>query len=485
MKRLRGLRKYENGLSLFEVMAAMVIMSMIVAGTVSMQANEARDKFADHAATMSIRVQNAARTHRAETGSWPTGTAQLVAAGRLTAAEATSPFNTSYSFSVTGNNLRISANATNSTYARRLSGILPGGSSSGSSYSFQFPPAGSEVSLAGLYKRDGSEGLTGSMNANGNSINNVNTVNATNVNATNGNLTSLSASTIQAANSIYSNGTITANGTLASNTGISTPGNVNAGGTVSASHLHSNGNIYAVNEIQGANINSRGGMYAQGQITAAGHLRSEADISAANAISGNYLKSYGNLGVDGTADVRRLNVSENIYNPGYMYSRRYADYDNPNTFMHLAGTSRLSDLEVLGQLRVSQAGTSVGSSCSSGGISFNSSQQLMTCKNGAWETIKPEVSTTLAAFRGDADIGNLHIRQMQVALNRKQTADFYYPTPIPAGAFITCTATNSWVLGNRGWGEPYCNCDNNKCRVVNTDDTDSMSFFVQVIGIRG
>lgn len=483
MKSLRGLRKYEIGLSLFEVMAAMVIMSMIVAGTISMQANEARDKFADHAASMSIRVQNAARSHRGETGSWPTGTAQLVSAGRLTAAEAISPFNTSYSFSVNGNNLRVSANATNSTYARRLSGILPGGSSSGVSYSFQFPPAGSEVSLAGLYKRDGSDALTGSMNANGNSINNVSTLNAAQVNGTNINGTNVNAANITATNVVNTNH-FTATGNVRGGY-VESTGNMYAANQLSvgnqivaANNITSNGTINAAGEIYGGSLRAAGNVNGQ-NIFASGTLSGQTVYGANSITTEGILRAHqifttGNIQTYGNIE------AEDIRAGGSMYGRRFIDYDDPATFFDPSGNSRLTELEVRNGFILSGR-HSEGASCNAGQLGFNAANELIICKDSFWRKASENAQQTYT--QGDETsitMGKLIIKMGLTEIGSTRTKSVFFKEAFPPGTTITSTCGMGTA---RNGGNP-AHCDANISRVLlDNNNGSTKDFYWQVIGV--
>ncbi|UUA75200.1 prepilin-type N-terminal cleavage/methylation domain-containing protein [Cellvibrio sp. QJXJ] len=474
MKRLRGLRKYENGLSLIEVMAAMVIMSMIVAGTVSMQANEARDKFADHAATMSIRVQNAARTHRAETGSWPTGTAQLVAAGRLTAAEATSPFNTSYSFSVTGNNLRISANASNSTYARRLSGILPGGASSGSSYSFQFPPAGSEVSLAALYKKDGSEPLTGSMNVNNFNINNVGTVGAGTVNSTNINGTTITGTNVNGTN---------VNATHINATGSVNGGNFDSSGWVTGTNFSANGNVTAAGTIQGGYIRSLGNIQADGTVNVNQSIYAAQNVVAGQTVSGNnvmgnFIRSYGNSKVDGRLDVdQEIYSSNNIVSNNIMYARRYTDLDDQTYFVDANGQNRLFNVDIVNDIRLTKR-FAVGAGCNSGQIGFDSSDKLIVCTNGLWTATGGTGTIEYSnSAQSSYTFGNLMIKYGKVNADDGGVRSHLFSQPFPPG-FTNFSCQLTYDAYDHGGNATGCSANSTTLFTKNGNANDKDVHFV-------
>lgn len=295
--KLRNLKKYQRGISMMEVMAFLIIAG--IAGMKMSQNNAMKSKSAvvDYAALSANTVANAAKKYRLQYGAWPTSTAQLVSASYLSAAEAISPFGTPYTFTTSGTYLVVSNAASDASYAKRLKGVLQNGTVSGSTYTFSFQPSGWEVSLAGLYRLDGSEPLKGDMNAANYNIRNVNNLQSTSVNTG-----SISASNI-------STGSLTASGSIT------------AGGTVRGGSLVSDSNVTAPGTVFSRRVETTGDV-------AAGNV-----VTAAAGVVTPYLKVHG-----AGADITTL-YSQNIINSSILVSNEfsgkstYSDHFHGGTFI--------------------------------------------------------------------------------------------------------------------------------------------------------
>jgi prepilin-type N-terminal cleavage/methylation domain-containing protein len=402
----------QQGFSLLEVLAALTVVSIAGFAAVQKLGSEAVAKTTDNAAVSAINVQNAARSYRAEHGTWPTSTAQLVSANLLTSAQATSPFNTAYTFSVSGNQLVISNIATNANYAKRVSGLLPSGAVSGSTYSFRFLPPGTEASVQSVYSLDGSKSLTGSMNAGGNNITNVG---------------SLSANTVNTA-------TMTATGRV-------TAGEFYTAGAVNAGSLTASGQIRGGSlVISGAA--STGNLSVNGNVSATGNMTAGGNITAAGRVTGSHLQSTGTMDVDGNANIDgTLNVGGVIRGESGILSKSITDPTNPQYVLAPAGNSNISKLTVKDDFNITKKNT-IGNSCLTGGVSFDSSDNLLVCKSGLWALASSAGKAEyLSEEESSYTFGDLIIKsgKRRVGEGRKS---FALSNPFPSGNYrLYCSTT--------------------------------------------
>lgn len=408
----------QRGISFLEVMAILAVMSYAGYATMQKLGSEAVAKSSDNAAVAAINIQNAARMYRNEHGSWPTTTTQLVNAGLLTSNQAISPFNTAYSFSVSGNQLVITNTATNANYARRVSGLLPSGSASGSTYSFRFLPPGSEASVQSVYSLDGSKALTGSMNAGGHNISSVGTLTANTINSNQ-----------------FNTGTLNATGRV-------TGGEIYTSGVVNAGSVLTNGQIRGGSLIISGTA-ATGNLNVTGDVNATGNMIARGNLEAIGSVKGSHLQSAGTLDVDGNANIDgTLRVGGVLNAVSGIYTGSIIDPNNAAYSIRPAGNSTLNELTATGDFNLTQNKT-IGTICTSGGISFNSSSELMVCKNGVWTLASSAGSIEyLTEEESSYNFGGLIIKagKRRVGEGRKT---FYLSNPFPSisGHLIICSAT--------------------------------------------
>lgn len=307
MTMIRG-RNFQRGITMIEVMATLIILGIVGMKLSQNHSMNNQAAVVDYAALSANTVANAAKKYRLQYGAWPTSTAQLVSASYLTASEATSPFGTPYTLTTSGTYLVVSNVASNASYAKRLKGVLQNGTVSGSTYSFSFQPSGWEVSLAGLYRLDGSEKLLGDMDVNSFNIRNINNVQASSINT----------GTLSASGSI-SGSSLSVSGS------VSAGGSVTAGGTVRGGSLVSDGSVSAAGN---ANIAGRTITYA---VDATGQVQANVLLSHGNTVTP-YLKVHG-AGADITSVYSGyIQNSGTIVTNNYTGKNTYSDSFHGGTF---------------------------------------------------------------------------------------------------------------------------------------------------------
>lgn len=425
MQIIKVRKSFQRGFSMLETMAILAIGGIATIAAMKKLGADAVAKTADNAVVSAINIQNAARMYRIEHGTWPTSTAQLISGGFLTSDQSISPFNTSYTLTPTGHQLVVSNTAIDPRYAKRVSGLLPGGSVSGSTYSFRFLPPGTEASVQSVYSLDGSKPLTGSMNASGFDINSVGNLNA-NI---------ISGSTVNG-NTVNSNQI----NTVAMNaTGRVTAGEVYSAGVVSGGSILTNGQIRGGSlVISGAA--STGDLSINGNISATGHMNAGGNIKAVGSVTGSHLQSTGTLDVDGDANVDgTLRVGGLMYAPSGISTPNITDPANPLYSIKPAGASQIKDLSLTGDFNITKTQT-IGTSCTSGGVAFTATNDLIVCKSGLWSLASEGGKLEyVGATDVSYNFGNLIIKA-GLTSTRSGEHQTYYTTPFPAvGYFFTCS----------------------------------------------
>lgn len=241
------------GFTLLEMMFVIAVMGIIAATALPRLGQMSDEKVVSGATENMRQIATAAREHHLATTAWPADINVLIAAGRVTPSMATSPFGTTWDFSVVGANLfRISVDTTDVRFATRLAGAdLPFVSQLGNVVSSDVTRAGQEAAHDALYSLDGSKPLQGDMDADFNNINNVNNLGATTVNSTNVNSTNVNGSVINSS-TVNNSGTINTD-VLNANT-INTPGDINTGGGIdTGGPITANGDIFAPRFIDSDN----------------------------------------------------------------------------------------------------------------------------------------------------------------------------------------------------------------------------------------
>lgn len=478
MNKSFSFRFTQSGATMIEAMAAMVIMGIMLAAGLQMKVNDARDGTADNAAVMSIRVQNAIKSYRVETGSWPSNTGQLVSTGKLTSAEALSPFGTGYSFTTSGTNLVVTVNANSAVYARRLAGLLPGGTASGNSFSYRIQPPGSEASLAGLYSLDGSKELAGNMNAANYSINNVSTLNAAQVNGTN-----ITASNVVNTNHLTATGNVRG-GYVESSGNMYVANQLSAGNQiVAANNIASNGTINATGQIYGGSLRAAGNVNGQNLI-ASGAVSGQTVYAATSITTDGQLRAGQILSTGNIQSQGDISAS-NLYTGGYSYARRFVDYDDSSYSIDPNGQSRVSSLEVSNEIRLSGVRNS-NSSCTANSVAFDPSGNLLTCKSGLFQIAITSQEVThsgeIASFR-EGKLGIVTGKVGYIPRNGSVRVSL----PFPVGYWARCVASFSdyskGFLDTNWTSGCDVNSDRASINVYNADEKDPAIAWFQVIDI--
>lgn len=197
--------KKNRGSTLYEVVAVLVILSMIAAAEIPKALQKSQKVIVKRAEVEAEAVLNGAQLYRAATGVWPVNMAALIGGGGgggggyVNAAYVNTLWGGAYTFSTPGARFRISFDADELRFAGPVSGKLPFGGRSGTIVSAEVQQPGNEASNQLLYALDGSNGaLTGDMDVGGNSISNASSISATTFNATDVNTTNVGTTNLTA-----------------------------------------------------------------------------------------------------------------------------------------------------------------------------------------------------------------------------------------------------------------------------------------------
>lgn len=249
-----------GGYTLLEMMGVIAIMGIIAAVTAPKIAQLSDDKVAGGAAENMRQISIAAREHHQATGAWPADINVLIAANRVTPTMAMSSFDTPWVFTVLngGNLFRVSVDTTDPRFATRLAGAdLPFMSQDGNTISTDVTRAGQEAAHDTLYSLDGSKALTGTMNANDQDINNVNSLKAKGITATSIGADSINTGDLTATGQIQAKGGINVTGQIVSTE--NTLRRVNLTGESVLSDLEVKGSTKIMGEfLLGDNTNKEG-----------------------------------------------------------------------------------------------------------------------------------------------------------------------------------------------------------------------------------
>jgi len=344
------MKKITLGFTLVELLIVIALLGVAAAASVP-KINEYHDqKIVSNASENMRQILAAAREHHLVTRAWPGNVNVLIAANRLPASAANSPFGNPWVFAVTGANLfQLSVDA-GAEYAPRLAGAdLPWVSRAGNVVSTLVTRAGQEAAHDALYSLDGSKPLEGDMNVANFNLNNIN-----NLTAASGTISTLTSTdgTIQNLQSTAIN-TVTAGGDTAN---FRVYNGINFNGT--------NGNFSTVNT---------------GTLNAT-------NLSVAN-FNGDTINVSGPIDSDG-----------DIVSDGNVYGRRFIDTDDPSYFVDPSSTSILRNLTINGALELTQTVTA-GGSCGGRRIALGGAGEVLSCVGGVWRGSSAG-STVITGYAG-------------------------------------------------------------------------------------
>lgn len=221
MKQQFSLSRLSRGFTLIEIVVALTIMGIIAAGTIPYLKQKVDVARATKTAEEMKGWLEAGIAYYSATTAWPADANTLVTQGYMTSNDLNTPYGGIYSLSVSGTNLRVSADVTK--LADLVVGKLPLASVTGTTVTAAVTPPATEAAHSRLLNRYGDNGnntMFAALNMNNNDITNAGTVNAvagniSTVTATTGNISTISASAVSVAGNIsadtgYFTGALTA-----------------------------------------------------------------------------------------------------------------------------------------------------------------------------------------------------------------------------------------------------------------------------------
>jgi prepilin-type N-terminal cleavage/methylation domain-containing protein len=178
-------RKEQSGFTLLEMSLVLLVMAAIAIPATEGIKQQARKLKLERGAREVVAIQEAGLRYYQDNGAWPGNLNTLVTTNYLPAGATISPWGTTYDLTPLGNNLTISVTTSAPSHATQLQSRLPFTTVTNNTVASTIGIPGTETAHLALTPRDGSRAWTGSHNAGGNSLSNVNTANAIRVNASN------------------------------------------------------------------------------------------------------------------------------------------------------------------------------------------------------------------------------------------------------------------------------------------------------------
>ena len=177
--------KTQGGFTLLEMSLVLLVMAAIAIPATEGIKQQVRKLKLERGAREMVAIQEAGLRYYQDNGSWPANITTLVNTNYLPAGSTVSPWGSAYTTSASGNNFTVSVNTDANAQATRLQSRLPFTSTTNRTVRSTVGIPGTETAHLALTPRDGSRAWTGSHNAGGNSLTNMNTASAVRVNASN------------------------------------------------------------------------------------------------------------------------------------------------------------------------------------------------------------------------------------------------------------------------------------------------------------
>jgi len=373
----------QRGFTMIELMAVLTIASIVSIMVARQFQAKAVDTQVDAMGERAVQVSEAVKYFRQNTSDWPNSVNELVSGGYLR--EHPDPNMPRYVDQFTlanigGNRITVRYQTGDVRYARRLAGLLPGGSRSGTEVRYQVDRPGFEASIAAVteefYRLDGTTPLEGNMDGGGHDANNFRNISATN--------------NLSAGGNISASGNITASGSMTASN------NITAGNYMTARRYNDSDNssfymdpsstsylntLSVQNRVYGSSFYdiNNDSYYVNPSSTSklANDLTVEGDIVGDRFVSRSNDSYY--LAPEGTSRIRTL------------YAAQIRDIDNSNYFVNpsLSGQAARFNGHITARGLSIEGSESAGDSCSTynRGITTDTSGNIMYCDGSSWRSV--------------------------------------------------------------------------------------------------
>lgn len=360
----------QSGFTLLEMSLVLLVMAAIAIPATEGIKQHARKLKLERGSREVVAIQEASLRYYQDNGSWPGNLTTLVSNNYLPAGANVSPWGTTYGLTSVGNNLTVSVNTDARSHATQLQSRLPFTTVTNNNVASTIGIPGTETAYQALTPRDGSRAWTGSHNAGGNNLSNVNTANAVRVTASN---EVTAAARMRAPRFEDSNNTAF----VVDPASTSIVNRIDASSQMRAPlYYDSNNTAYYVNPAGASIMNDvRASIFYDLNNTA--YYTNPAGASLMNDVRANIFYDRNNT-----------NYYVNPNGVSVMHDVRASIlYDRNNTayYVNPAGTSR-TNLLYTNYMRLASV-RSIGQACTTGDVGRSSTGELMTCVSGKYKQV--------------------------------------------------------------------------------------------------
>ena len=356
--------KKQSGFTLLEMSLVLLVMAAIAIPATEGIKQQVRKLKLERGAREVVAIQEAGLRYYQDNGSWPANINTLVNTNYLPAGSTVSPWGSAYTTSASGNNFTVSVNTDANAQATRLQSRLPFTSTTNRTVRSTVGIPGTETAHLALTPRDGSRAWTGSHNAGGNSLSNVNTASVARVNASN---------EVTAPRFADANNTAFA----VDPASTSTVNRIDATSQMRAPIVFDSNNPAYYTNPAGASVMNDVRANIFYDLNNTGFYVNPASTSVMNDVRGSIFYDRDNTGY--YVNPNSVSVMHDV--------RASILYDRNNTayYVNPAGTSR-TNLLYTNRIRLASV-NSIGQSCTTGYVARSSTGELMSCVNGRYKQV--------------------------------------------------------------------------------------------------